>query len=180
MSGVLQDVRYALRQLRKNPAFTGVAVITLALAVGATTAIFSVVQTVLLAPLPYRDVDRLAMVWGRNPGRGDLQFPISAGDFTDWMEKNQVFEEIAPSFDDEVTLTGSGEPRLVLGYAVGPDYFHILGVEPRLGRGFTQDEAESRATVAVLSDKLWRSTFHGDPRRVSGQFPPVAGGDKSK
>ena len=164
MTGLFQDIRYSLRQLRKTPAFTGVALITLALAVGATTAIFSVVQAVLLAPLPYRDVDRLAMVWGRNPGRGDLQFPLSAGDFTDWKQKNQVFEDIAPSFDDEVTLTGSGEPRLILGYAVAPNYFHILGVAPRLGRVFTADEAKSRATVAVLSDKLWRETFHGDPQ----------------
>lgn len=164
MTGIVQDVRYSLRQLRKNPVFTGIAVITLALAVGATTAIFSVVQTVLLAPLPYRDADRLAMIWGRNPGRGDLQFPLSAGDFTDWKEKNQVFEDIAPSFDDEVTLTGSGDPKLVLGYAVGSNYFHILGVAPRLGRLFTEDEAKSQATVAVLSDKLWHDTFHGDPQ----------------
>jgi len=164
MTGIVQDVRYSLRQLRNNPVFTAVALITLALAVGATTAIFSLVETVLLAPLPYRDVDRLTMVWGRNPGRGDLQFPLSAGDFTDWKQKNQVFEDVAPSFDDEVTLTGSGEPRLILGYAVGPNYFHILGVSPRLGRSFTEDEAKSRATVAVLSDKLWRDTFHSDPQ----------------
>lgn len=164
MTGLFQDIRYSLRQLRKDPVFTGVAVITLALAVGATTAIFSVVQTVLLAPLPYQDVDRLAMIWGRNPGRGDLQFPLSAGDFTDWKQKNQVFEDIAPSFDDEVTLTGSGDPKMILGYAVGPNYFHILGVAPSLGRSFTKDEAKSRATVAVLSDKLWRDTFHSDPQ----------------
>src|SRR5215469_7250265 len=159
MEGIFQDLRYALRQLRKNPVFTAVAVITLALAVGANTAIFSVVQTVLLAPVPYKQVDRLTMIWGRNPGRGDLQFPLSAGDFTDWKEKNQLFEDIAPSYDDEVTLTGTGEPRLVLGYAVGPNYFDILGVAPRTGRVFIEDEAKSGATVALLSDKLWRTTF---------------------
>src|SRR5215469_5599667 len=146
MSDIVQDARFAMRQLRKNKTFTLIAVITLALAVGATTAILSVVQTVLLAPLPYRDVDRLAMIWGRNPGRGDLQFPLSAGDFTDWKQKNQVFEDMAPSFDDEVTLTGSGEPRLILGYAVAPNYLHILGVETRIGRGFTEQEAKSGAT----------------------------------
>jgi len=162
--GIFQDVRYSLRQLRKNPVFTGVALITLALAVGATTAIFSVVETVLLAPLPYRDVDRLTMVWGRNPGRGDLQFPLSAGDFTEWKQNNQVFEDLAPSFDNEVTLTGRGEPKLILGYAVAPNYFHVLGVSARLGRVFTADEAKSGALVAVLSDKLWRNTFHGDPQ----------------
>jgi len=187
MTGLLQDVRYALRQLRKSPAFTAVAVITLALAVGANTAIFSVVHAVLLESLPYRQVDRLVMVWGRNPSRGDLQFPISAGAFTDWQQKNDVFEDIAPSFDDEVTLTGSGEPRLVLGYAVAPNYLHILGVETRIGRGFTEQEAKSGATVAVLSDKFWRDTFHADPQilgkaitlnsksyEVIGVLPPAA------
>ena len=187
MTGVLQDLRYAVRQLRKSPAFTAVAVITLALAVGANTAIFSVVHAVLLESLPFRQIDRLVMVWGRNPSRGDMQFPISAGDFTDWRQKNDVFEDIAPSFDDEVTLTGSGEPRLVLGYAVAPNYLHILGVETRIGRGFTEEEAKSGATVAVLSDKLWRDIFHGDPQilgkaitlnsksyEVIGVLPPAA------
>lgn len=164
MSGLSQDVRYALRQLRRNPGFTAVAVITLALAVGANTAIFSVVQTVLLAPLPYPQVDRLAMIWGRNPSRGDMEFPISGGDFTDWKQKNQVFEDIAPSFDDQVTLTGAGDPKLVLGYAVSSNYFRILGVAPKIGREFTDNEASSGAQVALLSDKIWRNTFHGDPQ----------------
>jgi predicted permease len=163
MNGALQDIRYALRQFRRNSGFTSIAVITLALAVGANTAIFSVVQTVLLTPLPYPQVDRLAMIWGRNPSRGDMEFPISGGDFTDW-QKNQVFEDIAPSYDDEVTLTGAGDPKLVLGYAVSPNYFRILGVAPKIGRAFTDDEASSGAQVALLSDKIWRNTFHGDPQ----------------
>ena len=162
MRDLLRDARFALRQLWKNKTFTTIAVMTLALAVGATTAIFSVVRTVLLAPLPYREVDRLMMVWGRNTGKGDLQFPLSAGDFTDWKQRNQAFEDIAASFDDEITLTGSGEPKLILGYAVAPNYFHILGVTPRIGRAFSEEEAKSRAQVAVLSDKFWRNTFHGD------------------
>jgi predicted permease len=164
MNGLLQDIRYALRQLRKNPGFTVVAVITLALAVGANTAIFSVVQTVLLAPLPYPQVDRLAMIWGRNPSRGDMEFPLSGGDYTDWKQKNQAFEDIAPSFDNEVTLTGSGNPKLVLGYDVSANYFRILGVAPSMGRAFTNDEASSSAQVVVLSDNIWRNTFHGDPQ----------------
>ncbi|HWO31986.1 MAG TPA: ABC transporter permease, partial [Candidatus Acidoferrum sp.] len=145
MGGLAQDLRYALRQLRKDPVFAAVAVVTLALAVGANTAIFSVVQTVLLAPLPYEQVDRLAMIWGRNPSRGDMEAPISPGDFTEWKQKNQVFEDIAPSYDDQVTLSGAGEPKLLLGYDVSPSYFRILGVPPRIGRVFTEDEASSGA-----------------------------------
>ena len=164
MSALLQDFRYASRQLRKSQAFTIIVVVTLALGIGATTAIFSVVHAVLLAPQPYRDVDRLTMIWGRNPSRGDQQFPISAGDFSDWKQKNDVFEDIAPSYDNEVTLTGAGEPKLVLGYAISPSYFRILDVAPAMGRTFTDEEAQSGANVAVLSDKMWRTTFRGDPQ----------------
>jgi putative ABC transport system permease protein len=164
MTGFVQDVRYALRQLRKNPVFTMVVVITLGLGIGANTAIFSVVHMVLLAPLPYRDVDRLTMIWGRNPSRGDQQFPISAGDFTDWKQKNDAFEDIAASYDNEVTLTGVGEPKLVLGYAISPNYFQILGVAPKIGRTFTDEEARLGANVVVLSYKMWRNTFHEDPQ----------------
>ena len=130
MNGLFQDVRYALRQLRKSPGFTAVAVTTLALGIGANTANFSVVNTVLLAHLPYREVDRLAMIWGSNPARGDELNAISAGDFNDWKNKNDVFEDVSASYNNAVTLTGSGEPKLVLGYAFTPNYFRILGVAP--------------------------------------------------
>jgi putative ABC transport system permease protein len=166
MNGLGQDFRYALRQLHKQPAFTTVAIVTLALAIGANTAIFSVVHAVLVAALPYPHLDSLVQVWGSNPKRGDLEFPVSAGDFTDWKQKNDVFEDLAASFDDEVTLTGTGEPRLVLGYAVTPNYLQILGVEPRMGRGFTEADADTHANVVVISDKLWHKTLHGDPQIV--------------
>jgi predicted permease len=168
MTGLAQDLRYALRQLRKNPGFTAVTVITLALGIGATTAIFSLAHVVLLAPLPYREPDRLTMIWGSNPSRGDLQFPISAGDFSDWKQKNDVFEDIAGSYDEPVTLTGVGEPKLVLGYAFTANYFRILGTPPRIGRTFTDEEARTSANVVVLSDRAWRTTFHAD-RQVVGK-----------
>src|SRR5579863_1027871 len=101
MNGLTQDLRYAVRQLRKNPVFTVVAVGTLALAIGANTAIFSLVHTVLLTRLPYPQVDRLMMIWGRNQSRGDNQFPITGGEFTEWKQKTDVFEDIAASYDDE-------------------------------------------------------------------------------
>ena len=115
MNGLLQDARYALRQLRKNPGFTLVAAVTLALAIGANTAIFSVVNRVLLESTPFPNADRLMMVWERNLARGPQPFPLSGGVFTSWKQENDVFQDIAASFDNEMTLTGSGEPRLVIG-----------------------------------------------------------------
>ena len=164
MTGLMQDVRYALRQLSKNPAFTSVAAITLALAIGANTAIFSVVNAVLLAPLPYPHMDRLTMIWERNRAREEREFPISPGDFTQWKQENDVFDDIAASYDNEVTLTGSGEPKLVLGYAITPNYFRVLQVPTRMGRTFTDEEARSGTQVVVLSDKFWRTTLHSDPK----------------
>ena len=163
MTGLIEDFRYAARQLSKKPAFTAVAAITLALAIGANTAIFSIVNAVLLAPLPYPHVDRLVMIWERNRTREERAFPISAGDFTRWKQENDVFDDIAASYDNEVTLTGSGEPKLVLGYAITPNYFRVLQVAPRLGRTFTDEGARTETQVVVLSDKFWRTTLHGDP-----------------
>jgi len=164
MESIFQDFRYALRQLRKNSGFAVIVVATLALAIGANTAIFSVAHTVLFAPLPYPNADRLMMIWGRNVSRGDRQFSISAGDFADWEQKNDVFEDVAASYDNEVTLTGAGDPKFVLGYAFTPNYFHILGVAPMLGRTFTYEEAQSHANLAVLSEKFWRTVLYGDPQ----------------
>src|SRR5215469_17748797 len=134
MSGLVQDFRYGARQLGKHGILTTAAVITLALAIGANTAIFSVVRTVLLASLPYADANRIMMIWGRNLSRGDREFPVSAGDYNDWKQKNDAFEDVAASFDNEVTLTGAGDPKLVIGYNFTPSYFNILHVAPAMGR----------------------------------------------
>jgi|KBSMisStaDraftv2_1062788.scaffolds.fasta_scaffold00242_18 putative ABC transport system permease protein len=166
MNGLLQDVRYALRQLRKNPGFTLVVALTLALAIGANTAIFSVVNRVLLESTPFPHADRLMMVWERNLARDPQPFPISGGVFTSWKQGNDVFQDIAASFDNEMTLTGSGEPRLVIGYDVTPNYFRILDVTPKMGRSFTDIEGQSNAQVAVLSDKFWTTALRGDPEIV--------------
>jgi predicted permease len=163
MTGLTQDLHYALRQLRKNPGFTLVAAITLALAIGANTAIFSVVNKVLLESTPYPHADRLMMVWERNLTRDPQPFPLSGGVFSDWKQQNDVFQDLAASFDNEMTLTGSGEPRLVIGYDITPNYFRILDVAPKMGRSFTEAEGQSNAQVAVLNDKLWRTVLHGDP-----------------
>jgi putative ABC transport system permease protein len=166
MNGLLQDTRYGLRQLRKNPGFTLVAAVTLALAIGANTAIFSVVNRVLLESTPFPHADRLMMIWERNLARGPQPFSISGGVFTSWKQENDVFKDIAASFDNEMTLTGSGEPRLVIGYDITPNYFRILDVAPKIGRSFTDSEGQSNAQVALLSDKFWRTVLHGDPEIV--------------
>ncbi|HEX6803430.1 MAG TPA: ABC transporter permease [Terriglobales bacterium] len=163
VNGLLQDMRYGLRELRKSPAFAVVATITLALAIGANTAIFSVVNRVLLESAPFPHADRLMMVWGRNTARDPQPFPISGGVFTDWKQQNDVFQEIAASFDNEMTLTGSGEPRLVIAYDLTPNYFRILSVAPKMGRIFSDAEGQANAQVAVISDKFWRTVVHGDP-----------------
>jgi len=130
------DLRFSLRMLRKSPGFTMIAVMTLALGIGANTAIFSLVNTVLLRPLPYKDAERLVTVWGYNKARGYTTDLVSPLDFADWRSQNHVFESMAASTDLQYTLTGRGEPAVIIAYAFSADYFRVLGVEPLLGRTF--------------------------------------------
>jgi predicted permease len=162
---LVQDTRLGLRRLRKSPGFTVIAILTLALGIGASTSIFSVVNAVLLAHLPYKDPGRLAMIWGTNAGRGRDGGPVSAGDYFEWKRKNTAFEDIAASYDNEVTLTGIGNPQFLIGYDFSANYFSILGVSPELGRTFSAEEDRPGGPkVVVLSDKLWRGSFLADPR----------------
>jgi putative ABC transport system permease protein len=158
------DLRFGLRQLVKAPAFALTAILTLALGIGATTAIFSVVKAVLLAPLPYKDPGRIVAVWTANAAQGGQPLPSSAGDFAIWKQRSGVFEDLAPSYDNEQTLTGQGAPQLLIGYAVSASYLRILGVPPQLGRLYTdQEDSPQGPKVALLSDRLWRTTFHSNP-----------------
>jgi len=162
-----QDVRFAARVLVKSPGYTLTAALTLALGIGATTAIFSVVKAVLLEPLPYKDPDRLAVVWTASPARGGQPLPSSPGDFAAWKQQSGVFEDLGPSYDYEVTLTGQGAPQFLIGYAVSASYLRILGVQPELGRIFTDGEDIPKGPkVAVVSDQLWRTTLNTDPKIV--------------
>jgi len=159
-----QDIRFGLRRLRKSPGFSAIAILTLALGIGASTSIFSVVNAVLLGPLPYKDPSRLAMIWGTNTRRGVDKTPVSPGDFFEWKQKNTVFQDIASSYDNQVTLSGIGNPQLLAGYNFSANYFDILGVAPELGRTFsTEEDRPGAPKVVVLSDKLWRGTFLADP-----------------
>ena len=158
-----QDVRFGARILRKGPGFTLVAALTLALGIGATTAIYSVVKAVLLAPLPYRDSSRIVAVWTANTARDDEPLPSSPGDFAEW-KRSGVFEDLGPSYDYEVTLTGAGEPQFLIGYAVLANYLRILGVKPQAGRIYTDEEDQPKGPkVVVIGEPLWRTAFHSDP-----------------
>jgi len=151
-----QDLRYGLTMLRRNPGFTIVAVLTLALGIGATTAIFSVVNAVLLRPLPYRDPDRLALV-----------FNASGQDFLRWRDQSKAFESMSAFNFGTTDFTGSGEPERLAVASVSTDLFATLGVAPALGRAFTPaDDRVGGEPVVVLSDSFWRRRFGSDPQVI--------------
>ncbi|MBI1762097.1 MAG: ABC transporter permease [Acidobacteria bacterium] len=160
-----QDVRYGLRMLTKQPGFTLIAVLTLALGIGANTAIFSVVNAVLLEALPYRAADRLVMVWEKS--QRTVQNTINLGNFFDWKEQSQSFEDMAAFADFRTNLTGNGEPIEIPAQICTDNLFNVLGVQPALGRTFTADDGkQGAADVVVLSYGLWQRRFGGDPQII--------------
>jgi predicted permease len=165
METLLQDTRFGLRMLGKNPGFAIVAVLTLAIGIGANTAIFSVVNGVLLQPLPYKEPDRLVWVWGVQPQLE--QAPHSPADFLDYQSQNQTFEQMAALRFMSFTLTGDEAPERINGLIVSANYFSLLGVMPAIGRTFAPEEGKAGAArVALLSHRFWRSRFNGDPNIV--------------
>ena len=159
-------MRYAIRSLRRSPGFTIIALLTLALGIGANTAIFSFVNGVLLKPLPYRDPHGIVMVWEKPPG-GDRN-GISTLNFLDWKNQNSVFEHMAAiNFGGNVTLTGAGQPEELQGVRVSASYFEIFGVQAVLGRTFAPDEDQlGKSQVVILSHRLWENRFGADPSIV--------------
>ncbi|HEX5725049.1 MAG TPA: ABC transporter permease [Longimicrobiaceae bacterium] len=167
MDTLLQDLRYALRTLRRSPGFAAVAVLTLALGIGANTAIFSVLQAVLLRPLPFADADRLMVFWNQYAGGGPQKGAISPSEFADYRRSLRAFESTAAVTDWNANLTGRGEPERVQGFIVSPNLFDVLGVRPALGRAFAPGEGvEGNREVAVLSHALWQRSFGADPAVV--------------
>jgi putative ABC transport system permease protein len=153
--------------LGRNPGFTAVAVITLALGIGANTAIFSVVNAVLLRPLPYKDPDRLVFVWETDRQRGGRWHSVTPADFVDWREQNGVFEDMAAVAISSVNLTGNGEPKTLEGHRVSASLFPLLGVSPLLGRTFLAEEDRPGGDrVVILSHRLWQEGFGADPRLI--------------
>ena len=164
---LLQDIRFGLRMLRRNPGFTTVAVLTLALGIGANTAIFSVVNSVLLKPSIYKNPDSIVWIWESNPKAGLSHISVSGWNFLDYREQNQVFERMAGWHDWGFSLTGHGDPERVDSPLVSPDLFAILGIDPLLGRTFLPEESElGKDRVVLLSYAFWQRRFGGDPAVV--------------
>src|SRR3989442_8226734 len=163
---VAQDARYGWRMLWKSPAFTLVAVAALALGIGASTAIFTVVNAVLLRPLPFPDQDRLVMVWEVPPHRNSPNV-VQTQNFLDWRARNRSFEAIAALHQIPMTLTALGEPEQLLGLRVSADFFRVLGVPPLLGRTILPEEDVFGVPPSVvLTHGLWQRRYGGDPRVV--------------
>ncbi len=178
------DVRFALRTLARHPALAGAAVLTLALGVGANTAIFSVVDAVILRPLPFPAPDRLVMLWEENPEKNWRLADAAPANYLDWREQVHAFQDVA-AYNPGVghaTLTGVGDPQLLGASVVTGNFFSVLGVRAAFGRGFSdQDTRDTTGAIVVLSDRAWRTRFGADPRivgrtvQLSGKARQVVG-----
>jgi hypothetical protein len=163
MTGLIQDVRYALRQLRKNPGFAAVAVLTLALGIGANTAIFTVVDSVVLRALPYKDSARIYRIWGALPSRGLSELPVSEPEFLDY-KKSRSFDHMGAFVTAALNLTKAGDPERITATWASADALSVMSAETILGRVFSTEEDQSGPNqVVVLSYRLWQTHFGGDP-----------------
>jgi putative ABC transport system permease protein len=163
MDTLLRDARHALRSLRKSAGFSLIAVFTLALGIGASTAMFTLVNSVLLRPIEYRDPDRLVMLWERNP-RGRVRNVVSPANFFAWREQATSFTGLSASYDQPQNLTGSGEPEEVLARLATDNFFEVLGASAQVGRPFARGDEDK--DVVVLSSRLWQRRFGSDPRVI--------------
>jgi putative ABC transport system permease protein len=171
MGILIQDLRYGFRMLVKNPAFTLIAILALALGIGANTAIFSVVNAVLLRPLPFADADRLVYLQAVNNAQGITRSNISPPDFEDWKNQSQSFQDMAAFITGGVILSGNAEPERVPAAAVTASFFSVLGVKPALGRGLlAEDDKPGAEDVALISHGLWQRRFGSDPHIVGSKI----------
>jgi putative ABC transport system permease protein len=163
---ILQDIRYAFRMLLKRPGFAGIVVLTLALGIGANTTIFSAIDAVLLNPLPYKDPERLMVVWETNKQLGPELWDrneVTIGNFRDWRSRNQVFEQLGSLFYTDMILTGAGEPERIKSCVVTTNFFQALGVQPLLGRSFLPEaETPGSPFTVIISHQLWQRLFNSD------------------
>jgi putative ABC transport system permease protein len=166
MEAFPQDVKYGIRMLAKNPGFTAIAILTLALGIGANTAIFSVINAEILRPLPFRDPGQLVNVATSNAKFHTTSGAVSYPDFADWRSQNHVFQEMAAYIDSSVTLTGVEEPAHLQAPTVSASMFNLLGVSPELGRTFVPEDDEPHHHVVILSHRFWKERFAGDPKII--------------
>ncbi len=165
MESLLQDLRFGMRMLMKQPGFTLIAVLTLALGIGANTAIFSLVNGILLRPLPFKDPDRLVFI--SQTSQRLPQMYVTMSNFADLRDQNQAFERIAAVREQNFNLSGNGEPERLNGTESTHEFFSVIGEQPLLGRVFTADEDKPGASpVALLSHRFWRRRFGGDPNAI--------------
>jgi putative ABC transport system permease protein len=177
------ELRSSARRLLKSPSFTMLALLCIALGIGTNVAVFSVLSAVLVRPLPFADADRLAMIFDTHPGPGpDEDYEVSPPNYAAWQAKQTPFTEIAAGQPRTYSLTGTGEPERLVGAEVSADLFHVLGVAPRLGRGFSRSEdTPPGVDVVILGDALWRDHFGADPAilerklRLDGRSYAVVG-----
>ncbi|MFZ0522391.1 MAG: ABC transporter permease [Candidatus Acidiferrales bacterium] len=175
MGTLWQDLRYGARMLRRNPGFAAVAILTLAIGIGANVVIFSIVNGVLLKPLPFPDSGRVVTIWETDANRNITRGTASAAEFLDWRDMNHVFQEISAWRALYFTITGNGEPEQVWGSQVSANFFRMLRVSPIAGRDFTpEDEQPGHEQVVILSYGLWQRQYGGD-RSIVGQSILVDG-----
>ena len=163
MHGLGSDLRHGARRLLQSPGFSSIAILALALGIGANTAIFSLVDRVLIRPLAFAEADRLVTLWEDASYVGTPRNALSVPDFIDWDQQNQVFSGMAATRDRAGSLTGDGQPEMVLGGAVTRNLFDVIGVQPLLGRTFTAEEDRPGESVIILSYGLWQTRYGGDP-----------------
>jgi putative ABC transport system permease protein len=169
---LLQDLRFGLRMLQKNPGFTAVAVLTLSLGIGANTAIFSVVNAILLRPLPFPDPGRLMVVWHTPPQKifpGVSRFVVSPANYLDWRSQNHVFDQMAAIGYRNLNLAGTGQPESVEGAAVSADFFSVLGVRPSTGRGFVAADDQPGGGNVVVVSSAFRQSHFGSDKNILGR-----------
>src|SRR5262245_2257537 len=181
---MFQELRFGLRILLKNRGFTMIAALTLAIGIGANTAIFSVAYATLLRPLPFRDQERLVVAWKSDETTKHPFVEISIPEFNEWRSQNRVFEHLAAMttsiYGFNYTLTGLGEPEQIHSARVSADFFPALGVNPLIGRAFTADEDRPGAAgVAVISHSLWQRRFNADPNLIGRRVAFNDGGAQS-
>jgi putative ABC transport system permease protein len=167
MDALWRDLRFALRGLTRSPAFTAVAVLTLALGIGANTAIFSVIHAVLLRPLAYGEPDRLVSLTSGFSARGATNVPVSAPELNDYRREVDALEDVAGAWPININLTGHGQPERIAAAVVSPNFFRVLGVPPAIGRDFTEEDTGGNiGYVALISYELWQRQFGGDPAAI--------------